>query len=188
MTEEIMSPTALLILAKGFEETEAVAVIDVLRRADVAVTMAALEPGPVESAHGVQIIPDALLEDVADRSFDLVVLPGGLEGTERLDRSDIVRRVIDKATSEGKLTAAICAAPTVFEHKGVLEGRRATCHASMEAKLVSAAFVDEPVVVDGTVVTSRGVGTALAFGLELVSILVSRDRAEQIAKAIHFTR
>jgi len=183
-----MSLTALVPLAEGFEETEAIAVIDVLRRAEVDVTVAGLEPGPVESAHGVKVTPDAVLADVAGRRFDAVILPGGLGGTERLDRSDLVRQVISEATSRGAITAAICAAPTVLAHQGLLDGRRATCHASMTKELERSTFLDEPVVNDGNVVTSRGAGTALDFGLELVARLVGEERADQIAQSIHFTR
>jgi 4-methyl-5(b-hydroxyethyl)-thiazole monophosphate biosynthesis len=176
---------ALVPLARGFEETEAIAVVDLLRRAEVEVVVAALEPGPVRSAHGVVIEPDALLADVVDEPFDAVVLPGGLEGTERLAASQLVGRALRSAASRGAVTAAVCAAPTVLELHGLLAGRRATCHGSRAADLGSAIFVDRPVVVDGTVVTSRGAGTALLFGLELVAALVGRETADRIAAAIH---
>lgn len=179
-------PRVLVMLAHGFEETEAVAVIDVLRRADVEVVTAGLDPGVVESAHGVMVVPDDLLDRVADQEFDAVVLPGGLEGTRRLAESEVVARVLERAAAGDKLTAAICAAPTVLERRGLLAGKRATCHFSKQAELRSASFVEEPVVTDGKLVTSRGVGTALAFGLELVAQLVGRPRAAEIAAAIHF--
>jgi protein deglycase len=180
--------TVLMPLARGFEETEAIAVIDVLRRAGIEVTVAALEPGPVESSHGVSVLPDAQLEAVAAREFDAVVLPGGYEGTNRLAASGLVAEVVRRAARAGKVTAAICAAPTVLASLGLLEGRRATCHASREQDLAGAVFVDAPVVVDGAVVTSRGAGTALEFGLELVAVLVGREQADQISKAIHLRR
>jgi 4-methyl-5(b-hydroxyethyl)-thiazole monophosphate biosynthesis len=180
--------TVLMPLARGVEETEAIAVIDVLRRAGLDVTTAALEPGPVESSHGVSIVPDAQLEAVAAREFDAVVLPGGHEGTNRLAASDLVADVVRRAARAGKITAAICAAPTVLAALGLLDGRRATCHASREKDLAGAIFVNEPVVVDGTIVTSRGAGTALEFGLELAALLAGRDEADQIARAIHLRR
>jgi 4-methyl-5(b-hydroxyethyl)-thiazole monophosphate biosynthesis len=183
-----MSRTVLMPLAAGVEETEAIAVIDVLRRAGVEVTVAALEPGPVRSAHGVSIVADALLDEVADREFDAVVLPGGGEGTARLAASDRVADVLKRAARAGRITAAICAAPIVLARLGLLAGRRATCHASREGELAGADFVDAPVVVDGPVVTSRGAGTSLAFGLELVAILVGREQADGIARAIHLAR
>lgn len=175
----------LVPLAKGFEETEAFAVVDVLRRAGVDVVVAALEPGLVESAHAVRVEADALLEEVLDQRFDAVVLPGGLEGTERLAASDLVARALEAASRAGAVTAAICAAPTVLEGRGLLAGRQATCHGSRAADLESARFVDRPVVVDGPVVTSRGAGTSLAFGLELVAVLVGRETADRVAAAIH---
>lgn len=177
--------TVLMPLAQGVEETEAIAVIDVLRRAGLEVAVAALEPGPVVSSHGVTIVADALLDEIAAREFDAVVLPGGYEGTNRLAASALVADVVRRAAGAGKIVAAICAAPTVLASLGLLEGRRATCHASREQDLAGAIFVDDPVVVDGAVVTSRGAGTAFEFGLELVALLASRDQADQIAKAIH---
>jgi 4-methyl-5(b-hydroxyethyl)-thiazole monophosphate biosynthesis len=179
-------PRVLVMLAHGFEETEAVAVIDVLRRADVEVVTAGLEPGAVVSAHGIRLIPDVRLDQVSDQDFDAVVLPGGLEGTHRLADSDLVSHVLDRAAAGDRIIAAICAAPTVLESRGMLAGRRATCHASMRSELRSAGFTDEPVVTDGKVVTSRGVGTALGFGLELVTLLAGRSKAVEIAAAIHF--
>jgi 4-methyl-5(b-hydroxyethyl)-thiazole monophosphate biosynthesis len=181
-----MSTRVIIPLAKGFEETEAIAVIDILRRAEVEVVVAALEPGPVTSAHDLQVVPDALLADVAHEPFDAVVLPGGLAGTDRLAQSEAVIALLRRATAENRITAAICAAPTVLEQAGLLHGRRATCHVSKETELNSAQFSHDDVVVDGKIVTSRGVGTALAFGLELVSLLVSPEKARHIAESIHF--
>lgn len=183
-----MTKRVLLPLAKGFEETEAIAIVDVLRRAEVEVVLAGLEDGPVESAHAVTIVPDATLATVAEQRFDAIVLPGGLEGTERLAASELVGSILERMGAEGTITAAICAAPTVFEKQGMLKGRRATCHFSMQPKLKSAEFVEEAVVIDGKVVTSRGVGTALDLGLELVEQLVDAERAKAIAKAIHYER
>ncbi len=183
-----MSPRVLVPLARGFEETEAFAVVDVLRRADILVVTAALEEGPVESAHAVKVLPDALLADVADEAFDAVVLPGGLEGTDNLARSEVLSQVLERITAEGRITAAICAAPTVLEQQGYLEGRRATCHFSKASELKSGSFVEEAVVEDGTVMTSRGVGTALAFGLALVERLVDASTADKIAASIHYER
>ena len=176
----------LVPLAQGFEETEAVAVIDVLRRAQVEVVIAGLEEGPVESAHGLRLIPDALLREVADQPFDAVFLPGGLGGTERLARSELVAQALRRAAEAGKLTTAICAAPTVLEQQGLLTNKRATSHASVKEMLGSAIYLEEEVVVDGTVVTSRGMGTAISMGLELVSMLVGQETAQQIARAIHY--
>jgi len=176
----------LVPLARGFEETEAFAVVDVLRRAGVEVVTAALEsPLSVVSSHGVEVRADALLDDVADQPFDAVALPGGLPGTDHLAASEILRKTLQATAARGAVTAAVCAAPTVLEGAGLLSGRRATCHESRRGDLSSATFVDEPVVVDGSVVTSRGAGTALYFGLELVAQLVDRGAAESIAAAIH---
>jgi 4-methyl-5(b-hydroxyethyl)-thiazole monophosphate biosynthesis len=183
-----MAARVLIPLAKGFEETEAVAVVDVLRRAGVEVVTAALDEGPVESAHAVKVLADARLDDVADDTFDAVVLPGGLEGTANLAASETLRRVLARHAAEGRVTAAICAAPTVLARHGLLDGRRATCHFSKAAELSRARFVEDAVVEDGPIVTSRGVGTALAFGLALVERLVGREKADAIARSIHFER
>jgi protein deglycase len=153
-------------LAEGFEEIEAVTIVDVLRRASIEVVTAALDTNPVRGSHGIVIEADQRLDDVRAEDFDAVVLPGGMPGSKTLRDDPRVRAIVQAAARDGRWVAAICAAPTVLEAAGVLAGRRATSYPGNE--LPSASYVEERVVVDGNLVTSRGAGTALEFALALV--------------------
>ncbi len=115
-----------------------------------------------------------------------MVLPGGAEGSRRLAESEAVARALLRAARKDKIVAAICAAPTVLARHGLLQGKRATSHISVKDQLGNVNYEDEPVVVDGRVVTSRGAGTTIAFGLELVGMLVGGEKAQLISDAIHF--
>ena len=172
---------ALVPLASGFEELEAVTIIDVLRRGGVEVTVAALEATPVTGSHAITIAADALLDAVDVESFDAVVLPGG-PAAKRLRDDARVRSIVQSAAQAGKLVAALCAAPIALEAAGVLAGKRATVYPGNE--LPSAQRVDERVVVDGNIVTSRGPGTALEFSLALVEKLVNAEKARELAQAM----
>ena len=173
----------LMPLVEGFEEIETLTPVDLLRRAGVEVTMASLgESLHVTGRSGVTLHADASWTNVADDEVDALVLPGG-PGVQAM-RSD--GRVTEKARSmsqQGKLVAAICAAPLVLKDAGLLEGKRFTAHDSTWGEL-SGALGHERVVQDGLVITSRGAGTALDFGLALVSRLCGEAMAERVAKAI----
>jgi 4-methyl-5(b-hydroxyethyl)-thiazole monophosphate biosynthesis len=172
---------ALVPLAEGFEELEAVTIIDVLRRAGVEVTVAALAASPVTGSHAIRVEADATLAAVADGDFDAVVLAGG-PGAKRLREDERVKEVVRRAARAGRLVAAVCAAPTVLEAAGVLQGKRATVY---PGNLLPSAFeVAERVVVDGKIVTSRGPGTALEFALTVVRELVGAAKAEELARAM----
>jgi 4-methyl-5(b-hydroxyethyl)-thiazole monophosphate biosynthesis len=163
----------LVPLAEGFEEIEAVTIIDVLRRADVAVTVAALATSPVLGAHDITLGADTTLEAAGTVTYDAVILPGGGKGSQLL-RED--RRVLDllrRHAELGKVTAAICAAPTALEAAGLLENRRATSYPGNG--LPSAQYSEERVVEDGNIITSRSAGTALEFALVLVGRLVGES-------------
>lgn len=178
-------PTVLAILPEGFEELEAVAPIDVLRRAGCAVTVAALGPGiHVTGRNGITVRADAALDSLpADAAlFDCLLLPGG-PGVQHLRASTAVRALVASHHDAGKLLAAICAAPTVLHDAGLLAGRGYTAHPSVASEL-TAILADERVVRDGNVLTSRGAGTALDFGLALVSALVSPQKSAEIASSI----
>lgn len=178
-------PKVLAILAEGFEEIEAVAPIDLLRRAGAEVHVAALSEGlHVTGRNGLTMHADGPLSAVEMQTFDMVVLPGG-PGTKHL-RADLrVPAVVQRHHAAGKWVAAICAAPTVLLDAGLLEGRRHTAHFSVENEL-PALRRDERVVVDGTVITSRGAGTAVEFGLELVGALFSAEKSREIAASVCF--
>ncbi|MBF0516842.1 MAG: DJ-1/PfpI family protein [Nitrospirae bacterium] len=177
--------SVLIILADGFEEIEAVAVIDVLRRADVKVVAAGVKDGPITSARGLRVIPDAALYAVRALDFDMLVLPGGMPGTDNLAKDERVKKFVREMSEGGKYMAAICAAPYVLSDSGILADKKATSHPSFQEKLKAAVVTaTERVVVDGKVVTSQGAGTAVEFALRLVEILVGKERAEAISVAM----
>ncbi|HLV65872.1 MAG TPA: DJ-1 family glyoxalase III [Polyangiaceae bacterium] len=169
--------SALVVLAEGFEEIEAVTIVDVLRRAGVAVTLAGLAEGPVRGAHDIIVAADTTLDAVANDPFDAVVLPGGGPGTRRLREDARVLALVRRFAAEGKLIAAICAAPTVLDAAGVLRDKTATCYPG--SALPTARFVEDRVVEHENVVTSRGPGTAIDFALALVARLVSAEAARE---------
>ena len=173
-----------LFLAEGFEELEAIAPLDLLRRANVDVTTVGLGGRVVTGSHGIAVTCDADASAWApDDAFEGVILPGG-PGHVRLKESPAVMEAIRLAAAQGKLLAAICAAPSILGEMGLLKGRKAACFPGYEDKLLGAKVVYEPVVQDGNIVTSRGAGTAVAFGLALVAYMRSPEEAERIEKVI----
>ena len=176
-------PTVLAILPEGFEELEAVAPIDLLRRAHVDVTVASLgENRLVTGRNALVLQADTTLAAVGDHLFDLLFLPGG-PGVKHLRADPHVRAAVLAHHSAGRWLAAICAAPTVLNDAGLLDGRRYTAHFSVANEL-SAILADERTVTDGHLLTSRGAGTATDFGLLLVSKLVSPKISADIAQSI----
>jgi 4-methyl-5(b-hydroxyethyl)-thiazole monophosphate biosynthesis len=153
-------------LAEGFEEIEAITVIDVLRRANIKVDVVGIEDEIVAGRNGVKILCDKIITDVKPDDYDGIVLPGGNPGYKNLENSQQVINFIKAYNNRGKLIAAICASPTILEKIGVLEGKKATCYPTMKDKLKN--YVDERVVVDKNVITSQGPGTAIEFALEIV--------------------
>ncbi|MGK4002769.1 DJ-1 family glyoxalase III [Sorangium sp. So ce1036] len=175
------TPRALVILAEGAEEMETVTVVDVLRRAEIEVVLAGLDgPGPVRCSRGVRLVPDAELSAVTG-DFDVVVLPGGKGGAERLAGAAAVGERLRAQAQAGGAVAAICAAPIALAAHGLFQGKSMACHPSVN-DVVSAhgALVASPVVEDGQLVTSQGPGTALAFALALVARLSGEDVAARV--------
>ncbi|RXK56509.1 DJ-1/PfpI family protein [Oleiharenicola lentus] len=178
-------PTVLVPLAEGFEEIEAFAPVDLLRRAGVEVTTAALAEGiHVTGRSGITAHADTTLAAVLGRDFDLVFLPGGT-GVKHLRADPRVRDLVLKQHAAGRWLAAICAAPAVLHDCGLLAGRRYTAHFSVATEL-PAILAHEKVITDGKITTSRGAGTAVDFGLHLVALLTSPEKAADISKAICF--
>lgn len=167
----------LIPLAEGFEELEAVTIIDLLRRAGIEVVTAGLADGPVTGSRRTVIIPDSTLDAERDQDFDLVVLPGGLPGADHLDADPRVHRILQRHHAEGRFTAAICAAPKVLASAGLLDGRSATSYpgAFAPADYPRVELIEAPVVVDGQVVTSVGPGTAMDFALKLIELLAGSE-------------
>jgi 4-methyl-5(b-hydroxyethyl)-thiazole monophosphate biosynthesis len=171
------------LLIEGYEETEAVVVVDVLRRAEVQVTLIGVEGRKVTGSHGISINVDAALDDVVavGTAFDCVVLPGGMPGAAKLRDSATVQEFVTRQHAGGAIAAAICAAPIALGKFGLLKGKNATCYPGFEEQLGGARVQTDAVVSDGDVVTSRGVGTALAFSLVLVDRLAGTDMARTLA-------
>lgn len=176
-------PTVLVPLADGFEEIEAFAPVDLLRRAGVEVTVATLNDNRHATGRsGIVAHGDVALKDVHSRDFDLVFLPGGA-GVKALCADSRVVDAVKRQHAAGRWLAAICAAPTILNDAGLLTGRRYTAHFSVADEL-PAILSEEKVVTDGNLTTSRGAGTAVEFGLHLVALLTSREKAAEVSKAI----
>jgi 4-methyl-5(b-hydroxyethyl)-thiazole monophosphate biosynthesis len=175
----------LVPLAEGFEEIEATAVVDVLRRAGVQVVLAGLRPGPVTGSHGIVLQTDASLEDVDPLGFDGIALPGGMPGTTHLMEDERVLAAVRALHGAGRTVAAVCAAPMVLARAGVVSGVPVTSHPSVRDRLGDADVRDGPRVVrSGRVVTSQGPGTAIEFSLELVRELCGSSEADRLAAAM----
>ncbi len=181
-----MSTRALIAVADGVEDLECVTLIDVLRRAEVEVVVASIEERRmITCARGTRLTADAMLVDVTAQDFDLIVLPGGMPGAQRLGEFEPLAERVREQARAGKRVAAICAAPAVaLQAFGVLRQRRMTCYPSFSERLSGCTFVDEPVVVDGNLITSQGPGTALAFALTLVEQLCGKGTRQQVAEAM----
>ena len=174
----------LVPLAEGVEEMEAVIVVDMLRRAQWHVLTVGLKPGAITASRCIRIVPDEVWDKIDPVNFDILVIPGGARGVEMLRQDRRVVEAVRAHSARGKLTAAVCAGPLVLQDAGVLEGRRATCHPGVVADFTVARRVDEPVVVDGHVVTSQGAGTTFAFALTLVALVAGEARARELAQAV----
>jgi 4-methyl-5(b-hydroxyethyl)-thiazole monophosphate biosynthesis len=179
-----MSRTALILLAHGFEDLEAVAPIDVLNRVGVKVTVASLDEGPAEAAYGTNLVTDMAIDRV-DGLFDAVVLPGGAGNAERLAAHPKVKQLILDHLQSDRIVAAICASLSLVlgEAAGILRGRKATGAPVYRDELAAsgADVTDEPVTVDGNIITATGPGTALPFALRLAAELAGREKADELA-------
>ncbi|MEZ5541190.1 MAG: DJ-1/PfpI family protein [Pseudomonadota bacterium] len=180
----------LVPLAQGCEELEAVTVIDLLRRAGITVDSAGLDGRPVRGSRGTVLVPDITLDEALARDYDMIVLPGGLPGADHLRDDARIIELVARLAEQERYTAAICAAPRVLARAGVLDGRRATSFpgALDVASVPGIDYCDEPVVRDGTVITSRGPGTAMDFALELIDILAGREQRDTVEAALQRPR
>lgn len=176
--------TILVPLAEGFEEIEAVAIIDILRRAGITVITAGLDNLAVRGAHNITVQCDVLLSAVDVKALDGAVLPGGMPGTKNLLKHSLLRDILVALDREEALVAAICAAPIVLAAAGVVKGKRATSYPGYEKEMNEADYSTDAVVADGNVITSRAAGTAVPFALALVEKLAGRDKAIEIKKSI----
>lgn len=172
----------LVPLAEGFEEIEAVTIIDILRRAGIETVTAALKSNPVTGAHNISINADKILDE--NENFDIIVLPGGMPGSSNLKDDARIIKIIKKISKSGGITAAICAAPIVLSKAGVLKDKKFTCYPGYEEEITGGKFTDDPVVTDGLIVTAKGAGCAPLFALKIVELVKGIDTAQKLKKQI----
>ncbi len=182
--------SVLMPLAEGFEELEAVSIIDVLRRAGIKVVVAGLKDGPVKGSRDTVVVPDASLDAVMDQDFDMVALPGGMPGVKHLHEDARIKTLLARYTQKGRYTAAICAAPSILADYGYLDGRHATSNPKFKDKVAidGVNYQEQPVVIDGNIVTSRGPGTSIDFALALVEQLAGRVKRIEVESGLVLTR
>lgn len=173
-----------VFLADGFEIIEAMAPIDMLRRANVAVTTVGVDKELITSSCGIEVKADITSDEFEFTDVEAIVIPGGGQGVINLEKSELVQTAIDKAAECGLLICAICAGPSILGHKGLLKGKNAICYPGFEDALEGAIISKNHVVTDGTYITAKGAGVAVEFGLEIVKALVGEAEAQAIRSAI----
>ena len=170
-----------IFLAQGFEEIECLTVVDLMRRVNIPITMVSIsETLEVSGAHQMTVTADALFSDLNFDDANMLVLPGGAPGTCNLNDCKPLKNLLTDFYNKGKYIGAICAAPMILGHLGFLEGRKATCYPGFEKDLIGADYVCEPVVLDGSVITSRGLGTAIEFAGQLIELLTDKATADEV--------
>lgn len=174
-----------VFLAPGFEEIEALAVVDVLRRAELDVITVGVGEDFVIGSHQIPVAADIYERDlILDDKVEAIVLPGGMPGTLNLEKSQAVQKAVDWAVENDKLICAICAAPSILGHKELLKGKKATAFPGFEDELIGATISDKFVVRDGNIITARGMGSAVEFGLQIAEILAGEHTANKIRASL----
>lgn len=174
-----------IFFADGYEEIEALTVVDLCRRAGLKIDMVSVSGAKTSmGSHGINVEMDKALQDVDFAEYDMLVLPGGLKGTQGLEACAPLMEKIDAFYKEGKAIAAICAAPSIFGHRGIVKGRNACCYPDFESHLEGARVSRNSVEISDKVITSRGMGTAMDFGLAIVEFFCGKEKADQLAKGI----
>lgn len=184
-----MSKRALIILADGFEEIEAITPVDILRRAEVKVTVAGLGGKEATGGHDMVLRCDTTLQEVGEDIFDAIILPGGMPGAATLGASEMVRDICLRHNKQGVIVAAICAAPAMaLAAFGLLDNRKATCYPGFENRFPESTthVTDQKVVSDGNIITAPGPGAAFDFGLRLAETLAGVETATSLAEAMQF--
>jgi len=173
-----------IFIAPGFEEMEAVAPLDILRRAELDVRTVGIGGKIITGAHGIPLVCDLLDADARLEDLEMVVLPGGMPGALNLESSAIVQAFLDHAVKNNLWIGAICAAPSILGHRGDLDGKQATCFPGFETQLGGGTHTGEPVVQDGKIITARGAGVAVEFGLKLVECLKDETGARILGASL----
>ncbi len=175
-----------VFLANGFEECEALAPIDILRRVGFDVLTVGVSGKTALGAHNIPVVCDITTDKVVLENIKAIILPGGMPGTTNLENNETVQKAIDYAASNNLLIGAICAAPSILGHKGLLKDKNATCFPGFEKDLIGANFTDNQVVRDGNIITAKGAGVAFQFGFELVSYLKDEKTANDLKIQMKF--
>ena len=176
---------AAIFFATGYEEIEALTVVDILRRAGEEITMVSVtDERSVTSSHGVEVTMDKVLSEVNFDETDVIVLPGGMPGTKNLEACAALMEQVDAFVQAGKTVAAVCAAPSILGHRGLLNGKKACSFPDMESQLEGAEVLREPAVIDGNIITGRGMGAAIPFGLAILEKLQGKEAAEAMGRKI----
>lgn len=175
-----------VFLADGFEECEALAPVDILRRADIDVITVGIGGNTVTGSHGISVNCDTINKDLSTDNLQGIILPGGMPGTLNLEKDKTVQNLIDFCVQNNLLICAICAAPSVLGHKNLLKGKKATCFPGFEKDLYGATICDVPAVRDGNIITAYGAGAAFDFGFEILSALKTKDFAENLRKQMKY--
>ncbi len=174
----------LILLCDGFEEIEALAPLDLMRRAELDVRTVGVNSKIVVGSHNIPVVCDLSPSEVPLDKVDAVILPGGMPGASNLDKSEFTDLVLDAVIKNGGKIGAICAAPFILGKRGLLKGRYATCYPGFEKHLEGANIKDSGVVTDGNITTAKGMGVALAFAKELVSLICGKSKADELSAAI----
>lgn len=173
----------------GYEEIEALAVVDLLRRANVETDMVSvMEEKIVTGAHSIPVVMDKMISEVDFSQLDMIVLPGGMAGTRKLEACEPLMEQVDAFIAAGKAVCAICAAPSILGHRGHLQGKKAIAYPGFEEQLTGAQVVYEPAVVDGNIITGRGMGCAIEFGLAIVEYLQGKEVRDALSDKIIFMK
>lgn len=181
-------PKAAIFFANGLEEIEGLTVVDMFRRAHLDIEIVSVTGDrTITGSHNITIQADRLFEEMNFDDVEMFILPGGMPGTKHLRAHEPLCELLKKAASDGRYIAAICAAPSVPGELGLLSGRRATCYPGFEDRLTGARATTDSVVVDGHMITSRGMGTAIPFAAELIALLKDRETAESLKKSIIYS-
>lgn len=172
-------------LANGFEETETIAAIDILRRCEKEVITVGIGDNIIKGSHGITVVTDTedRFVELNDK-LEMIILPGGMPGTINLENSEIVQKAIDYCVANNLYIGAICAAPSILGHKGLLKGKKAVCYTGFEQELEGAEILTDPAVIDGKIITARGAGVAVDFGLKLVEALISAERSKIVGDSL----
>lgn len=174
---------AALLFASGTEEIEALTPVDILRRAGAHVDIIGVGTGEPTGSHGIRIKTDMTLKSADILSYDMIIIPGGMPGTTNIEETGIAE-VLRKADAEGKIIAAICAAPMILGRAELLAGREAICYPGFEKYLSGALISEKKVAVSGNIITAKGMGVALEFALELTKALYGKEKADEIASSV----